>query len=744
MKKSISLIALLLSIAFTFISCSMFDQNAEDDNASVSFEIPAELYRAIAARVGGDNVEQENIKIEINVKLTGTYTSSKSLIKELSSEQMEEVFENDGNSSEIYFDAMNENQTISFNSVPVGSKVKAEMFVLLNRSFGHSQIEQKQAVYKGKSETIKVKRGKNNLPLKVKKAYKENTVTINLDFSNSSVNLDKLDSAYILALTPDSDLLKEFYNRFSNGNGNKDDVDYINSYMNTADCAGYGYWFNNSNDPVQQITISDRKIQLTGNMDLMVDEELVFFALINFTAEESSLAPNGIPFIGYIDMSSIDALNGNAINPAETAVNINLKTRGVSQGVIYALYNVEINTNIQKTIIHYYLNTNLDYVSPFSSFDSDEHSFTYDSMGNIYIYSKESESPYTPYILSANGKTQLHLMGSDDNHFDITPNLITMDRATNIMYVLFADSTGYFVYKLNGLPSEVNTGDYVKYQIGFPTNTANDNDLIVVNNGIIYGFGSNINNSMRKLYKLDLDSREPVFIANTSVSEDDLTNLGIPSNASVTDMLYQDGCIYLLIKESRTGYEYFSSRGAIVKYDIANKQYSKIGFTDGKDMKDGFMSVCKYGSYPVYNTDKVSKYVGNFRPLEGQQYNYKIYAPYENENSYFVGADKFVAIKPKKLVVSDAGIAFYTNSDGLVTKKKVNRVIEIDLDTLSMENAVKQNVDLEFHSEYPTETFSGIKIRVVCESGAYYTKNGDSFNAIIAGEKDFIPYFGDL
>ena len=76
-----------------------------------------------------------------------------------------------------------------------------------------------------------------------------------------------------------------------------------------------------------------------------------------------------------------------------------------------------------------------------------------------------------------------------------------------------------------------------------------------------------------------------------------------------------------------------------------------------------------------------------------------------NYTSHLFGPKKFVAIKPKKLVIADEGLFVYADSDSNATAKaeNVNRVVTIDLDNLSTP-FVSQNVSVLFNENYPENT----------------------------------------
>ena len=107
-------------------------------------------------------------------------------------------------------------------------------------------------------------------------------------------------------------------------------------------------------------------------------------------------------------------------------------------------------------------------------------------------------------------------------------------------------------------------------------------------------------------------------------------------------------------------------------------------------------------------------------------------------NSYFVGPEKFIAIKPKKLAISDAGMFFYTNDNGVLAKKKANRVVEIDLETLSMETATKTDIVNDYISSYSCEVYIESADTITLPGGLYKISGGSPVR-INAGTESVWP-----
>lgn len=104
---------------------------------------------------------------------------------------------------------------------------------------------------------------------------------------------------------------------------------------------------------------------------------------------------------------------------------------------------------------------------------------------------------------------------------------------------------------------------------------------------------------------------------------------------------------------------------------------------------------------------------------------YSFYAPYDSLNKDFAGPQKFIAVKPKKLVISDSGIAFFTDDEGILKYKNVNRVVELDLEKLEITDST--DMTTEFETSYPVPGSTNFFISDFTNPlTSYYKWNDDS------------------
>lgn len=203
-----------------------------------------------------------------------------------------------------------------------------------------------------------------------------------------------------------------------------------------------------------------------------------------------------------------------------------------------------------------------------------------------------------------------------------------------------------------------------------------------VNNGIMY-VGYAVLDSNDDIIDWSFASINPATGA-VKHTDKDLTaifgNDADPKDISITDMLYQDGKLYVLIN-------YGNSLGALVRINPTTLSYSNSDVLGvSKDIKkelseqqpssDGYWMIrSPSGSnLPLYS-QKNDILVNRF---PNKTVSYSIVS---NDRQNFLGPIKFVAIKPKKLVVADFGFYYY---DGEGIDYNNDRLLTIDLTSFSI------------------------------------------------------------
>ncbi len=182
-------------------------------------------------------------------------------------------------------------------------------------------------------------------------------------------------------------------------------------------------------------------------------------------------------------------------------------------------------------------------------------------------------------------------------------------------------------------------------------------------------------------------------------------------NPAVSDLQIIDNTLYVLIYaygESKTlyrdGEDEPTTKEAVESYTTSTGGVSKFDLSAGKNLADGPVKwdedTTILGWY-VDPSTKGNQYYSDYGDAYGEYCNgdglpITMQPPYDpndssSDASFFYGARRFVAIKPKELVIADDG--GYIVSENDATPK--SRVVTIDLETASM-SAV--DVDVTFNT----------------------------------------------
>ena len=334
--------------------------------------------------------------------------------------------------------------------------------------------------------------------------------------------------------------------------------------------------------------------------------------------------------------------------------------------------------------------------------------FCFDNDGNVYfldsfiIKSSRTGFPSTGVACNVGGNSCSGIM---------------IDHASNIMYGWQPGGTMFKLYEYstlissNGASLGLDITDLDNVEACWDANINVDgkqlrvsetSPLCVINNGIVYAY-CYYNYDSSDIYIVEL---------NLSTKKAKATSLTLPSSSGqVTDMLYQDGVVYMLYRDVSDT----SSCGALIRYDVKFGSIKTLGLTNNELKGDDFANV-KLGVYynnspvltPKENPDDDTESIpivfdGNY-PWTSRSVNYTLKdfiktlrtpaplseTPDLTVNEFF-GPVKFIAIKPKRLVIADDGIAFYTDND-LLKYKNVNRIVTVDLESFSIIEASLVNV----------------------------------------------------
>ena len=338
--------------------------------------------------------------------------------------------------------------------------------------------------------------------------------------------------------------------------------------------------------------------------------------------------------------------------------------------------------------------------------------YSFDSEGNLYLMQPIDDYFTSCALESTKSNWQAPLLStlgitSSDVSFNFV-KAFAIDYKTNKAYLLKETASGGGSSSGSGIHQVLcysqlisSDGANVEYEtIGLsPTVTTSDN--FIVNNGIIYWLTGSGTSYSLKIF--DTSEATPLSVKK-EIPINPVSILGInslPDSAMITDMLYQDGAIYLLYKETGT----YISRGAVLRYNTATGYIDSLGLAGAIDNES--LAGVKVSTYvwdgnsgtnkPLYNDeDCTSRW---YVDADKVWFSTEIYSPISFDSlstCQFYGPSKFVAIKPKKLVIADDGIAFYTDND-VLKYKNVNRVVTVDLERFAIENT--EGTSVTFNSD---------------------------------------------
>ena len=199
--------------------------------------------------------------------------------------------------------------------------------------------------------------------------------------------------------------------------------------------------------------------------------------------------------------------------------------------------------------------------------------------------------------------------------------------------------------------------------------------------------------------------------------------------AMITDMLYQDGRLYLLYKETfswPSSATTIGNRGAVIEVNLFDGSVRNTGLTTSA-LSNTDYKLQGYNNSLMY-TDEECKtpYIPSEEILMNSSVQYpKICFPNEGEKSFY-GPTRFIAVKPKKLVIADEGLAFYTDNE-LLRYKNVNRVVYVDLENFAVEKIVTLDSSVGLSENETSVLISESSVFV--EEFSYYTKNGSGLTS---------------
>lgn len=331
---------------------------------------------------------------------------------------------------------------------------------------------------------------------------------------------------------------------------------------------------------------------------------------------------------------------------------------------------------------------------------------------------------------------------------------MAIDRVNDFIYFFDPNSSdvtqltnddGEYIYRSN-----LGAYDYAKsYSFADDPNhnTIGNAVSFAVHNGVAY-FPSAYNNAL-----IIADLKNASDSKEISLG---LSNMGVSSSAEITDIIYQDGSVYMLLNDTNddfsNNFKYYS-RGAVVRYNCLTGAVTSCGWTNaaidisgkvfyaanGSDNDKPFLKE-NINSMTELTADEIAAYIANranWYTLDesiksfSEGKNPALFSPTEAQaNKAFYGPKKFIAIKPKKLVIADEGCAFYTDSNDAFCFKNVNRVVTVDLESfaISSDDDISATFDEDKSGDMVSSGYTEVK-RLNLSNCIYSTTGNDEYGS---------------
>ena len=371
----------------------------------------------------------------------------------------------------------------------------------------------------------------------------------------------------------------------------------------------------------------------------------------------------------------------------------------------------------------------------------------FDAFGNFYLLSGTELVSNNPVF----GSSGVSLSEIFDGVYGSKGFVIDVKK--NVAYVYYPSGSVLKLFKFTDLLSSGSAEKYETYTITFEDTP----DKVAIYDEILYVYSYG---TAYKFALTDTSITEPDASINVKCKFYDVES-GEESelpDIQVNDMIVQEGKLYLLVQTSEPqlddtgGFELYS-RGAVVEIDFDIDEFNICGWISDSDAYD--TSTTEYSVYTYYVEKEVlgeEPYTVTQYELSSYQYHdnsspsnpillkcsdlksgsgsstLKLYAPTDSESlnfsQYLCGPKKFVAIKPKKLVIADDGIMFYTDDLGAYKYKNVNRIVTIDLENFS--RGIDDDIDVKakFSPDQTGDFISGMCSFTPIATASLYINTG--------------------
>lgn len=338
-----------------------------------------------------------------------------------------------------------------------------------------------------------------------------------------------------------------------------------------------------------------------------------------------------------------------------------------------ALFATDLNALTEETVVR----TDLKCVS--DNFID----FATDKKGNLYVSGVDANGAYIRKFSDINP-------GSSDEPVTVLSDSMQWkyklyyDYNNDDLYYGYLASGTYdaiHIRKFTGVSTRSDftssTKVYEPYSTAFKLLSFDDFIVIPgVGNMKAYIISKTETDAYPKVYMID-NSNTPEIFEAIDLYTNEVTDEIYQNVISVSDIAYADGNVYALLMErgtsktvgTETNYYGGYSRGGVVKIDVSTNQVvGTYGYHENKCVD--------------YNNDGVYGSEGSFIPDSIM-------------NNVFFGPSKFVAVLPKKLIITDDG-GYYAD---YYKSKDVNRVVTFDLETATIAGITDLNEENELGVE---------------------------------------------
>ncbi|MBQ7159854.1 MAG: hypothetical protein IJS09_10610 [Treponema sp.] len=507
-----------------------------------------------------------------------------------------------------------------------------------------------------------------------------------------------------------------------------------------------------NNDLINGVTYNAELLYQGKNVNTLGDEVYYYVnpEYGKLTMNQANPLPKEGTYQLYVTMSQpVNNSNANIVTSSQT-FDVTFKKELGTPETSVVLYNYDYNDGYSFYLVD---SSKVEYEQlKDATMQTSSSKTTFDIYGNFYcLY---NDSSYAK-LKSNNPAFEEKTLGELSDQLGRYSCDFVIDMANNKAYAWSGKYTSYFT--LYRYPKLFTTGETEAETITFTTSGFNLNNIAIYND-ILYAVGSEESSPYdTKIITYNISNIEAgaTVSAESAISTYNLTTKfskdsgGIfTSNWTITDVYALEDALYLLVHECSFLYndsykttEVWSNtekniynRGAVVKYVAPvngnTEALSHIGLKTDMAYEDTSISqlylyTSNYGPFLASDFESAlvltidgNHIINSDTELLCNKYFPNIYTISDVTDMNFASPAKFIAIKPKRLVIADDGLAFYSDADGL-SYKNIDRVITIDLEQFVIENV--QPTTAHFSEQEGSYLRSDISTRTISnENGGYY------------------------